>query len=193
MSAHPKKRDAVETAVRIKGYDRIMKTVHWTTLLLVIAVYLASWASQLAATKEQQAVLLTLHRSLGVTILALTLFRLGWRWRTRIPGLPEDLPAMQKLAARATEYLLYMLLLLQPVLGVLNINARGRRIDFYFLGELPPIIGPDKALAKQAMAAHDIVGYLLLAVIALHAVGALFHHLVRRDDVLNTMLPGRGR
>lgn len=134
-----------------------------------------------------------LHRSLGVTIFALTLFRLGWRRRARVPGLPANLPAVQKFAARATEQLLYALLVLQPVLGLLNTNARGRRVDFYLLGELPPIISPDKLLAKQAGAAHELVSYVLLGLIALHASAALFHHFVRRDDVLNRMLPGRGR
>ena len=103
-----------------------------------------------------------LHRSLGMTILALTLFRLAWRWSARIPPLPAELPAFQIFAARATEYILYVLLLLQPVLGLLNTNARGRRVNFYFLGELPPVIGQDKMLAEHAMAAHELAAYLLL-------------------------------
>ena len=76
---------------------------------------------------------------------------------------------------------------------MLNTNARGRRVDFYFLGELPAVVGPDKILAKQAMVAHELVAYLLVALVALHAAAALFHHFVRRDNVLNAMLPGRRR
>jgi cytochrome b561 len=110
---------------------------------------------------------------------------LGWRWHARIPSLP----AIQKVAARVAEYLLYALLLIQPILGILYINARGRRVDFFFLGALPPIVGPDKVLAKQAVAAHDIAAYVLLTFIGLHAAAALFHHFVRRDDVLKAMLP----
>jgi cytochrome b561 len=64
----------------------------------------------------------------------------------------------------------------------------GRFLLLRELGELPAIIGPDKALAKQAITAHEFVAYLLLVVIALHAAAALFHHFVRRDDVLNGML-----
>jgi cytochrome b561 len=79
------------------------------------------------------------------------------------------------------------------MLGILHTNAQGRKIDFYLLGELPVVIGRDKTLAKQAIAAHDIVSYLLLGVIALHAAAALFHHFGRRDNVLSAMLPGRGR
>jgi cytochrome b561 len=158
-------------------------------LLLIATAYIAVWASHTVPTKEQQAVLIQLHGSIGVMVFALTLFRLGWRWQARIPSLPADLPVIQKLAARTAEFVLYALLVAQPILGILHTNARGRRVELYFLGELPAIVGPDKALAKQTIAAHDVVAYLLLAVIAVHASAALFHHFIRRDDVLNTMLP----
>jgi cytochrome b561 len=175
------------------SYDRVIKAIHWSTLLLVAAAYLAMWSSDIVAAKQVRSLLWQLHYSSGVTVLALTLFRLGWRWHARIPNLPADLPTIQKVAARTTEYFLYVLLLAQPMLGVLNINARGRRIDFYLLGELPPIIGPNKILAEQVIAVHDVVAYVLLSIIGLHAAAALFHHFIRRDNVLSAMLPGRLR
>lgn len=177
-----------------ESYDRVIKAIHWSTLLLVAAAYLAMWSSDMVATKEVRSLLWQLHYSLGVTVLALTLFRLGWRWHARIPNLPADLPTIQKVAARTTEYFLYVLLLLaQPMLGVLHINARGRRIDFYLLGELPAIVGPNKILAEQVIAVHDVVAYVLLSIIGLHAAAALFHHFIRRDNVLSVMLPSRLR
>jgi cytochrome b561 len=193
MSLRPEIRSTAELAAPADSYDRIMKVVHWLTLLLIAAAFVVVWASHAAGNREQSALLVQLHRSVGVTIFALTLFRLAWRWKARIPPLPAELPAFQKLAARATEYALYIVLMLQPALGLLNTNARGRRVDFYFLGELPPVVSPDKGLAKQAMAAHEFVAYLLVALIALHASAALFHHIVRRDNVLKAMLPGRRR
>jgi cytochrome b561 len=178
-----------ELTAPLKSYDPVLKAFHWSTLLLIAAAYVAIWGSYAVATKELEAFLTHMHRSLGVTVFVLTVFRLGWRWRARIPSLPADLPVIQKVAARVAEYVLYALLLIQPILGILYINARGRRVDVFFLGELPPIVGPDKMFAKQAIAAHDIVAYVLLTFIALHAAAALFHHFVRRDDVLNGMLP----
>jgi cytochrome b561 len=189
VSAEAEESGQDELAAPLESYDRVLKAVHWSTLLLIAAAYIAIWGSYAVATKEQEAFLTQLHRSLGVTVFVLTVFRLGWRWHARIPSLPAGLPAIQKVAARVAEYVLYALLLLQPTLGILYINARGRRVDFFFLGGLPPIVGPDKVLAKQAIAAHDIVAYVLLTFIALHAAAALFHHFVRRDNVLNAMLP----
>ena len=189
MSAKAEESGHDELAAPLESYDRVLKAVHWSTLLLIAAAYIAIWGSYAVATREQEAFLTQLHRSLGVTVFVLTVFRLGWRWHARIPSLPADLPAIQKVAARVAEYFLYALLLIQPILGILYINARGRRVDFFFLGELPPIVGPDKVFAKQAVAAHDIVAYVLLTFIGLHAAAALFHHFVRRDDVLKAMLP----
>ncbi|MBV8578735.1 MAG: cytochrome b [Acetobacteraceae bacterium] len=193
MSVHAGIKNAAELAAPVESYDRFVKAAHWSTLLLIAAAYGVAWMSHAVATKEQHAIFVELHRSLGVTIFALTVFRLAWRWHARIPSLPADLPAIQKVAARVTEYGLYVLMLAQPILGVLHTNAQGRRIDFYFLRELPTIVGPDKVLAKQAIALHDLVAYVLLAIIALHAVAALFHHFVRRDNVLKAMLPGHPR
>ena len=176
--------------LKFERYDRVMKTMHWTTLFLVAATYAVVWSSGAAATKEQQAVLVQVHRSLGVTIFVLTLFRLAWRSRARLPGLPADLPTIQIMAARATQYLLYALLLVQPVLGLLHSIALGARIDLFFLIELPAMMGRDKVLSKMAISAHDLVANLMLVVVALHATAALFHHFVRRDAEMKGMLPG---
>ena len=92
-------------------------------------------------------------------------------------------------AAHCVEYLLYGLLLLQPILGVLHSNAHGGRINLFFLLRLPPLIDRNDDLAEQLILAHEIVANVLLAVIALHATAALFHHFIRRDETLNRMLP----
>ena len=193
MNAEMQLQATPDSGNQIASYDRVLKAVHWGSLLLVATSYAAVWSSHLVASRERAVLLVQLHRSVGVTILALTLFRLAWRWSAQIPSLPAELPTIQKLAARATEYALYALLLAQPVLGILHTNARGRHVEFFFIGQLPPILGPDKVLAKQAMTAHEVIGYLLLALIAMHAAAALFHHFIRRDEVLNAMLPSRRR
>ena len=118
------------------------------------------------------------------------LFRMAWRSQARLPSLPADLPTIQIMAARATQYLLYALLLVQPVLGLLHSIALGARIDLFFLIELPAMMGRDKVLSKMAISAHDLVANLMLVVVALHATAALFHHFVRRDGVMKGMLPG---
>ncbi|HYM72788.1 MAG TPA: cytochrome b [Stellaceae bacterium] len=178
---------------RPHSYDPVMRAVHWITLGLITAVFMSAWAAHSGFAGESFRQVMQVHRSLGLTVLGLTVFRLLWRRQARIPALPPELPVAQKLAARATEAVLYGLLIGQPLLGLLQTNARGQRVDFFLLGQLPAIVGVDKPLARQLHDMHELVATLLLALIGLHAAAALFHHFIRRDDVLNAMLPERWR
>ena len=110
-----------------KSYDRVVKTIHWTSLVLVAAAYTIVWLAGAAATKEAKTALLTLHRSIGLTIFAVTLFRIAWYARAAVPSLPADMSRVQKFAAHATQTLLGALLLAQPVLGLVHSNAQGWR------------------------------------------------------------------
>src|SRR6516165_11223286 len=99
------------------------------------------------------------------------------------------MPQLMRFAAHWSEYAFYALLLIQPMLGLLHSNAHGDRANLFFLGQLPALIGQDRLLARQLLQAHDVVGFLLLGLMALHASAALYHHFWRRDDTLVAMLP----
>ena len=133
--------------------------------------------------------LFQLHRSLGSTIWIVTVMRLTWRQFARLPDWPPSLSNPMRTAARGVEYMLYGLLLLQPILGFLYANAHGGRTGVFFVLRLPPLIQRNDELAEQLLLAHGVVANLLLAIIALHAAAALFHHFIRRDEILNRMLP----
>jgi cytochrome b561 len=178
---------------RPDSYDAVIRAIHWTTLGLIASIYAAAWVAHSGLAGEYYQPVMQLHRSLGLTVAALTLARLAWRWPAKVPALPADLHPLQKLAARGVEALLYLLLLLQPVLGLLQTNARGQRVDLFFLGSIPSIIAIDKPLARQLHDLHELVATALLALIGLHAAAAMFHHFIRRDGVLNAMLPARLR
>ena len=175
----------------VSRYDRFMQFVHWITFLLLTATFAAAWLIRYADTREQVNGLVQLHRSLGLTTLCVTACRLIWRFVARIPPLPQGLPRLQRLAARTNGYALYALLLLQPSLGFLHSNAAGKPVVVYFLGTIPPLLAPDRDLARLLFMAHGFVAQLLLGLIALHVAAALFHHFVRRDDVLVAMVPRR--
>ena len=99
------------------------------------------------------------------------------------------MPRAMRFAAQWSEHALYALLLTQPILGLLQTNAHGDRVNLFLHGQLPTLIGQDRPLAKQLLAVHKTVGLLLLGLIALHASAALYHHFWRRDDTLEAMLP----
>jgi cytochrome b561 len=175
------------------SYSPSMQVIHWLTLALVAAAFAAVWIADPAIVGPYVQPVVQVHRSLGLTVAALTVFRLAWRWRVRIPDLPVELPAVQKLAARGVEGLIYGLLLAQPLVGLLYTNAYGQRVNLFLLGEIPSLIARDRPLAAQLGSVHSFLGYALLTLIGLHAAAALFHHFIRRDNVLNAMLPARLR
>jgi cytochrome b561 len=174
-------------------FDSAIRFLHWLTLFLVVVIFVLAFTIDLASSREQAVALTQLHRSFGVTVWAVTLGRLVWRQFSRFPNRPADMPRAMRFAAQWSEYALYALLLIQPILGLLQTNARGDRVNLFFLGQLPALIGKDRPLAKQLLEVHETVGFLLLGLIALHAAAALYHHFWRRDDTLEAMLPQKMR
>ena len=144
-----------------------------------------------------------IHHTNGFLILALAAFRLGWRTRHPAPGLPEGLQAYQRVLARATQGFLYALLLAIPLTGwialtVLADSEQFGKTSIWFFGtdSMPrlPFITPKPF---DAPGGYGLFGplhiYLVYAggvLLALHVMGALWHHLVRRDQVLLNMWPG---
>jgi cytochrome b561 len=170
-------------------FDRGTRLMHWLTFGLMLAVFIMAFSIDLAASRAAHVAILQAHRLTGLAIWLVTLFRLAWRQNASYPDWPSDMARSMQVLAKATEYLLYAMLLLQPILGLLQTNAHGDRVSLWLLGPLPALIGEDRAFAQQLLAAHKVVGFSLLGVIVLHASAALFHHLVRRDDILVRMLP----
>ena len=171
-------------------FDPVTRFLHWLTLFLVAAIFVLAFSIiYFASSREEAIALIQLHRSFGVTVWVVTLGRLVWRQFSRFPNWPADMPQTMRLAAQWSEHALYALLLTQPILGLLQTNAYGDRVNLFFLGQLPALIGQDRPLAKQLLAVHVTVGLLLLGLIALHASAALYHHFWRRDDTLDAMLP----
>jgi cytochrome b561 len=171
-------------------FDPVIRFLHWLTLFLVAAIFVLAFSIiYFASSREEAVALIQLHRSFGVTVWVVTLGRLVWRQFSRFPNWPADMPQTMRFAAQWSEHALYALLLTQPILGLLQTNAYGDRVNLFFLGQLPALIGQDRPLAKQLLAVHVTVGLLLLGLIALHASAALYHHFWRRDDTLDAMLP----
>jgi len=174
----------------LRVFDPVIRFLHWLTLFLVAAIFVLAFSIiYFASSREEAVALIQLHRSFGVTVWVVTLGRLVWRQFSRFPNWPADMPQTMRLAAQWSEHALYAFLLTQPILGLLQTNAYGDRVNLFFLGQLPALIGQDRPLAKQLLAVHVTVGLLLLGLIALHASAALYHHFWRRDDTLDAMLP----
>src|SRR6476660_3905677 len=138
----------------LRIFEPVIRFLHWLTLLLVVTIFMLAFSIKFAASRNEAVALIQLHRSFGVTVWVVMLGRLVWRQFSRFPNWPPDMPQAMRFAAQWSEYALYALLLIQPILGLLQTNARGDRVDLFFLGQLPALIGSDRPLAKQLLEVH---------------------------------------
>ncbi len=134
-----------------------------------------------------------LHKSLGITVLALMTLRFGWRLVNPTPPLPDDLRPYERGLAKATHAGLYILLLAMPLSGWLMASASPLPTSLWGWFPLPRLIGTDDSLVGTLASVHRWLGYAILAVLALHIAAALKHHFVLKDDTLRRMLPVRLR
>jgi cytochrome b561 len=170
-------------------FDEVSIGLHWATAILVAAMFASAWAIGLARDGRTAEGLLTLHRSVGVTLWMLAIARLTWRLRyaTR-PPLPPGLPALQRRAAGVTEAALYILLLIQPLTGLAQTLTRGKPFQI-FLIHAPAMMGRNKPLTGVLHRIHELTAWAFVGLIAVHVGAALFHRLVLKDRVLQSMWP----
>jgi cytochrome b561 len=171
-------------------FDPVIKTAHWLTLFLIIAVFSTAALADGVPAGWKPAIV-QLHRSLGLSIWLVTVLRLLWRQFACFPDWPAKMSGPMRKAVHALEYLLYGLLLLQPLIGLLHTNAHGHKANLFFLVRLPSQIGRDARLSHLLIQAHGIVANALLIVIALHALWAILYHLTGGERTLNRMVPRR--
>lgn len=174
-------------------YGRATMMLHWLTLALLTAAYalieLRDWAPKGSALHDGMK---TWHFMLGLTIFGLVAVRLGARAVVPAPPIVPAPPRWQGILARAMHLTLYAFLIVMPLLGWLTLSAKGKTIPFFGL-DLPPLLAPDKALARNIQDIHETIGTLGFYLIGLHAAAALFHHTIMRDNTLLRMLPARGK
>jgi superoxide oxidase len=171
------------------SFDTVTITIHWVSLLLVLAIVGTGLMYGQIEHRPWAPPLLWVHRSLGVILWAITVARLSWRLKgARIPELPTFMTPLHRFAARWSERGLYIILLTQPVTGLAQTLSRGRPFEL-LVWTVPPILSRNLDLAVLFHAIHSLGAWCLIGLVSLHASAALFHHFIRRDDVLETMAP----
>jgi cytochrome b561 len=176
---------------RQPGYGPIAKSLHWLIVVLLIAQFSVAWTMPNIGRGTKPEDLIAVHLSLGTFILVVVLIRLAWRLTHPVPLLADDVPWWQHRAAQALHALLYLVLVLLPLQGWANANARGWDVAIFGV-TLPKIMATQSRLGMQLGDIHQTTGIVLLVLVGLHVLAALYHHVVRRDRVLLRMLPEKG-
>jgi cytochrome b561 len=174
-------------------FDTLTITMHWTTVLIVLTLFGSGLLYGQVEERSWAPTLLQVHRSLGVTIWTLTVFRLSWRATgARFPAFPASMTPLHQLGARLSEYGLYALLLIQPATGLAQTILRGRPFEV-LAWSIPPLVARDLPLVEIFRTVHEIGAWCLFALAGLHAAAALAHHFILRDDVLEAIAPALRR
>jgi cytochrome b561 len=177
-------------AAAVPAYTVTARILHWVTASLILfmlplgLVIANNWGGPL------QDQLYDLHRSIGALLIPIILVRVVYRWTHPPAPLPDDIPALQQLAANATHWALYALLIVQPFVGWIGTSAYRATIVVFGLFELPPIWPEDRAFSDRVLFVHGLIGLTIAVLLAAHIGAALQHHFVRRDGILMRMISG---
>ena len=172
-------------------YGGIAQLFHWVIVGLIITQFVLANRSDDLPLGIKKIAVLAQHKSVGMTILMLALLRLVWRFTNPVPAEPTTIPSWQRLAARGSHMLLYLLLFIMPLSGWLMSSARNFPVSWFGLFTFPDLIGPDRALYERLHDVHELLAGTLFVLAIVHALAALKHHFFDRDNVLRRMLPVR--
>ena len=167
----------------------VSQSLHWLVVVLILATGLIGLLMGDMRASPTKVQVYALHKSLGLTILALAVLRLGWRLAAGAPATLTGTPRWQARLASVTHWLLYALLLAIPLSGWAFNSAAGYPLQWFGLFNLPALVGRDAGLRVTARDLHEALFWGLVAVTLLHAAAALYHHAVLRDATLARMLP----
>jgi len=174
---------------RPKDYAPMGKALHWIMAIIVLGVIPGGIVMTNIGEGALQNRLFDLHRSFGVVIFALALWRVVVRLRHGAPAPYAGLTRLERIASAATHHTLYLLLILMPLFGWLMTSAYRVDVSVFGLFTLPHLVPQDEALFKAFQSAHFVGGILMTLLVLLHIGAAIKHTFVNRDTVLWRMLP----
>ena len=172
-------------------WGAVSQWLHWTVVLLIIGLATVGLLMTEMPNSPRKIEIYALHKSFGLTVLALAAIRLAWRLYAGTPTPVPGTPRWQARIASLTHALLYGVLFAMPLTGWLFNSAAGYPLQFFGLFNLPALTGSDEALRETALSLHEAGFWVLLALVVLHAGAAFYHHLFLEDATLRRMLPGR--
>ncbi|MEA3053412.1 MAG: hypothetical protein QOG72_2315 [Sphingomonadales bacterium] len=182
---------ATLAAPDLDRYSRVAVVLHWAIAALIVVNLLLGFLHEDFARPVRSA-MMGWHKSIGFTVIGLTLLRILWRLTHRPPAFDPAMKRWEVGLALAVHTLFYVLLLAIPLTGWLIVST-GQKISptsFYWLFNIGPMpVTPGKPVHEFAEEAHELLGYAMLVLLALHVGGAVKHHLDGHRHLIGRMAP----
>lgn len=176
-------------ALAARRYTLTAQAFHWLTALLILAIVPVAWVMMALPKGPDRDTVFVIHRSIGITIITLVAMRLIWRATHPAPPLPGSTPRFLEMIGRVNHWLLYALLIVMPVTGYVQ-SANGRPVSYFGLFDLPALPKND-TLDSIGETMHVTGQWIVYALVALHVLATVWHVAVRRDGLLNRMIPAQ--
>ncbi len=174
-------------------YSSVAKALHWAIALVIFTLIPAGLIMHNLPFGDTKFLMYQVHKSFGLTVLALATFRLVWRLMHPVPPLPENLKPWEKVAARITHIGFYAIMFGIPLIGWAMVSSApiGIPTKLFFVIPIPHFPLPQsEALYELLLSSHKYMSFATLGLLVLHVGAALKHHFVLLDDVLLRMMPG---
>ncbi len=170
-------------------WGSVSQSLHWLVVVLILTMAWLGLTMGDLPNGPDKIQTYALHKSIGITILALVALRLLWRLYAGTPHPVPGSPRWQERIAGFTHFAIYALLFAIPLSGWVLNSAAGFPLQWFHLVNLPYIVEKNHDLHEVAEEAHEIMFWLLALLVVAHAGAALYHHLFQRDGTLARMLP----
>jgi cytochrome b561 len=171
-----------------RRFTSLQRLLHWLMAACILTMLFIG-VGMVSTVMPKYLTLVSIHKPLGIAILVLALIRLALRLRYGAPPLPANLPEPMKLAALGSHCAFYALMIIMPLLGWGMLSAAAYPVVLFEGWHLPAILPQSDSLHTLLWDAHFYLAFAFFALILLHVAAALFHALVRRDGVFETMAP----
>jgi len=172
-----------------KNWGLLTVLIHWLVAISILGLFgLGLWMTGLDYYDPWYKQGPDIHRSIGTLLFLLILLRLGWRFKQVIPSPHPNHKPWEIRAAHMAHIMLYLLPLITMVSGYLISTADGRAVLVFGWFEIPALITGINKQEELMGDIHEIMAWTLIATVAIHAAGALKHHIIDRDTTLLRML-----
>ena len=172
------------------AYAKPAIAMHWIVALLIFAAFgLGLYMTDIPGFTPTKLKLFSYHKWIGITVLIFAVLRVLWRLTHPAPAPVPGMPKWQRAAAEAAHVGLYLLILAVPLTGYLLSVAAGVKVVYLGLWELPMPFDKSDALKDIFGMAHEWLNWTMAAIVVVHILAALKHHVVDRDGTLRRMMP----
>lgn len=170
------------------SYGSVSKVLHWGMFAIIIALFVIANVMNSTPIGPEKFEIMGIHKSIGLTLFFILIGRIIWRLSNATPK-DDSAPAWEHLAAHGLHFALYGILLVMPISGMLMTCAGGYSLSWFGMVDMPNLIGKDEQFAAMAKFIHGTSASLLVLMLVGHIGAALFHKIVRKDGIMQRMLP----